>query len=79
MVVNYTMWISELGNKLCTQENCDIGIVWTYDHRDSSMLVSLRSDSAEVDVSVIAKRRGGGGHPKAAAFKYKGDIEKLFT
>jgi nanoRNase/pAp phosphatase (c-di-AMP/oligoRNAs hydrolase) len=31
-----------------------------------------------VDVSVIAKKYKGGGHPKASAFKWTGSIEKLF-
>jgi phosphoesterase RecJ-like protein len=30
--------------------------------------VSLRSTDGKVDVSAIARKRGGGGHPRAAGF-----------
>lgn len=38
--------------------------------------VSLRSRSS-IDVSQIAKEFGGGGHKKAAGFKFKGDVDAL--
>lgn len=40
--------------------------------------VSLRSAKPEVDVSVIAKNRGGGGHKGAAGFKVK-NFEDIFV
>ena len=52
-------------------------MLWTYDHREMVYLVSLRSNNDNVDVSAIAKKLGGGGHKKAAAFKYKGNIENI--
>ncbi len=39
-----------------------------YDHAKRHYYVSLRSDSDEVDVSVIAKSLGGGGHRRASGF-----------
>lgn len=37
---------------------------------------SLRSKHPDIDVSVLAARLGGGGHPKAAAFHFNGQIIK---
>lgn len=39
--------------------------------------VSLRSRSAEYDVSAIARSFGGGGHKPAAAFRWRKDFETL--
>ncbi len=39
-----------------------------YDHAKRHYYVSLRSDSDDVDVSVIAKSLGGGGHKRASGF-----------
>ncbi len=43
-----------------------IGIIWS--RRDQQLICSLRSDGS-VDVSELAKKYGGGGHPAAAAFR----------
>jgi nanoRNase/pAp phosphatase (c-di-AMP/oligoRNAs hydrolase) len=40
--------------------------------------VSLRSAKEEVDVSLIAKRKGGGGHKGAAGFEVK-TFEEIWT
>ena len=42
-----------------------------YDHVKRHFYVSLRSDSDEVDVSIIAKSLGGGGHKRASGFTCK--------
>ncbi len=39
--------------------------------------VSLRSSDGEVDVSAIARRRGGGGHVRAAGFSTDASLEEL--
>ena len=36
--------------------------------REGVMKVSLRASADEVDVSVIARKEGGGGHRQAAGF-----------
>lgn len=79
-VVNSSTLGSEMGNAMCTQIGVDIGIVWSYDHRSKQFRVSLRSiDGDKADVSIIAKKFGGGGHKCAAAFAWKGSsIEELF-
>ncbi|MBN1918536.1 MAG: bifunctional oligoribonuclease/PAP phosphatase NrnA [Verrucomicrobia bacterium] len=42
-----------------------------------SVRVSLRSNSAGLDVSRIASRLGGGGHPKAAACTLRGGLDAV--
>lgn len=59
--------ISELGNELC-KRHADIDYVGIVDM--GAMKVSFRTVK-EVDVSEIAKRLGGGGHPKAAGAPIK--------
>jgi len=41
--------------------------------------VSLRSSDGEVDVSAIARQRGGGGHKRAAGFSTDLDVEALVS
>lgn len=56
---------SNLGNYICKQ-GYDVGIVWSVDK--DLIRVSLRS-IGETDVSIIAKKHGGGGHKNAAGFE----------
>jgi phosphoesterase RecJ-like protein len=37
----------------------------------------LRSSVDEVDVSAIARRFGGGGHPQAAGFSSEASVEEI--
>jgi hypothetical protein len=54
------------------------GMIWEYEHATKVFRVSLRSDCDEVDVSLIAKKFGGGGHRRAAGFSHTGaSIEEL--
>jgi bifunctional oligoribonuclease and PAP phosphatase NrnA len=41
--------------------------------------VSLRSSSGEVDVSAIARKKGGGGHKRAAGFSTDLELDQLVT
>jgi oligoribonuclease NrnB/cAMP/cGMP phosphodiesterase (DHH superfamily) len=52
-------YLSELGNKICTSVKCDFCAIYT------GVNMSLRS-IGDMDVSIIAKRYGGGGHKNAA-------------
>ena len=78
MVVNSSHWMSEIGAKL--SPDCDIALIWYYDHNDRIIKVSLRSFHEHVDVSEVSKKFGGGGHKKAGGFTLPGDynIEDLF-
>lgn len=76
-VVNSPNFQSDIGNILVSRFDCDVGLVWYYDHAKKRCVVSLRSCKDEVDVSKIAQMFGGGGHPRAAGFQWVDDIEKL--
>ena len=72
LACNAPAWYaSELGNRLALKSNSGIGMVWQKIARpgvtDTIMQVSLRS-VGEVDVEVIAKALGGGGHKHAAGY-----------
>ncbi len=60
------VFASELGHQLA--EQCStFGLIWQLSG-DGEVKVSLRSNGS-IDVSVIALRYGGGGHPNAAGFR----------
>lgn len=61
------MFASDIGNQLARLKP-PIGIV--VNMHDNTLTVSLRSDDS-VDVSAIAKKYGGGGHPRASGFNIK--------
>lgn len=65
-------YTSELGNKMCEVLDIDIAFL-IYDGG-----VALRS-LGDIDVSVIAKHFGGGGHKNAAGFKINTDFSKLLN
>jgi len=62
--INATTLISETGNALAADEP----FVAMYFDTEDKRVFSLRSHDDGEDVSVIAKKYGGGGHPRAAGF-----------
>ena len=78
LVVNASHWMSEIGNRLAP--DCDVAMIWYYDHADRLIKVSLRSFHDTVDVSEVAKKFKGGGHKKAAGFTLPGDanVDDIF-
>ena len=58
--------ISELLNFLCRESGVALG--W-WQMKDGRFKYSLRSSPGTVDVSRLAQRYGGGGHPNAAGFE----------
>ena len=44
---------------------------------DAPRRISMRASSDEVDVSAIARQRGGGGHPQAAGFSSSESIDEI--
>lgn len=68
-------WASELAGALA-EEHGPYGVC--YGHGDGKRHFSLRS-RGDVDVSVIAKRFGGGGHKNAAGFKVTFDQMNLYS
>ncbi|PRP82716.1 DHH family phosphohydrolase [Planoprotostelium fungivorum] len=77
MVLNCTHLMNEIGNELALQPACDFALVWQYDHHSDKIIVSMRSSNMKVDLSEIARQFGGGGHTKAAAFRWSGTIQQL--
>lgn len=61
------LFASELGNSLAEQSGT-YGLIWHFSG-DGEIKASLRSKGRTLDVSLIATRYGGGGHPNAAGFR----------
>jgi oligoribonuclease NrnB/cAMP/cGMP phosphodiesterase (DHH superfamily) len=77
LVVNSSHWVSEIGGRLA--KSADAALVWYYDHGRGCYCCSLRSAHDDVDVSVIAKEFGGGGHRLASGFQTPvNNIEEIF-
>lgn len=66
LVVNATVLYSEIAGVLAKGRPFGAGY---YDRNDGKRVWSLRSASDGVDVSVIAKAHGGGGHKHAAGYE----------
>lgn len=80
MVVNASTVASEIGNALATLPGVDFGLMWSYEHASKTYRVSLRSASDAVDVSIMAKAFGGGGHRRASGFTFAGSsIQELLV
>lgn len=61
------LFASELGT-LLAERGATFGLVWQLSG-NGDIKVSLRSKGDALDVSVVAARYGGGGHPNAAGFR----------
>jgi len=59
---------SDVGNLLAKRDTIDFAILWNYYHPKKEYRISLRAAN-KVDVSIIAKQFGGGGHKNAAGFR----------
>ncbi len=66
LAVNSPANQSEIGHRLLQEEGCEVAII--YFRKKGRWIYSLRSEG-DVDVSEIAKERGGGGHKHAAGFE----------
>lgn len=76
------MFQSEIGNYLSEkyQSECDFAVVWFYIPLEGKFVFSLRASAeSEIDLSAVAKKYGGGGHPKASGFTYIGSFTDLFS
>lgn len=66
-IINTTEGItSELGNAFMEQTDADFVIMWYYSNSQKNYYYSLRSCDQKVDVGLLAKNYGGGGHRNAA-------------
>lgn len=66
LMVNATVLFSEIAGELA--KNRPFGACW-FLRSDRRRVFSLRSDANGLDVSEIAKKFGGGGHPRAAGYE----------
>ncbi len=66
-----------LANKLAQNPDVDFAAVYSVSKKGNKT-VMLRAVKDDVDVSKVAEKYGGGGHQKAAAFKYGGKISSIF-
>jgi len=61
------------------EENCEVAAIYEYCYEQNLYKISLRSSGDDSpDVSVIASKYGGGGHPRASGFSWKSDLKSLF-
>lgn len=67
-VCNSREYVSEIGEAMCKTLPCDYAMVWSYNHANGDLRVSLRSTDSGADVNMVAKTYGGGGHRNAAGF-----------
>lgn len=76
--VNSITYRSEVGNVLANKPECSFAFVYRYDIDHLEWFISLRGDSEnKIDLSKIAQKYGGGGHPNACGFAYKGPINNI--
>lgn len=68
-VINSCIFQSELGELMCKTYDVDYAIIYFDSHETNKRIFSLRSSvDSGFDVSVIAVRKGGGGHFHAAGY-----------
>ena len=65
---------SEVGNRLTKDEKeCDFAAMWRYNPDGDEWWISCRTSKSDIDLSVITRKLGGGGHPKASGFTIKNE------
>lgn len=71
---------SDLGNKISElNSQYDFVILWSYHYNTQEYSIILRTKKNNIDLSEIAKIYGGGGHPRASRFAWKGEINDLWN
>lgn len=69
---------SDIGNQVFNKYPIgDFSCVWDYDLYRNQTMYSLRSTNDRTDVSVIAKKFGGGGHRNASGMIFPGIVPSL--
>lgn len=71
--------ISDIGNYLAVNYDCDFAAVWRYHIVEDEWRISLRGIREDINLAKIAETFGGGGHKKAAGFKLNEPIRNWFT
>lgn len=78
-----TNFHSEIGERLLQTGKCQVAMIWTleeYNRVYSIKLRSLERGDESIDVDILAKKFGGGGHVNAAAFSFPATevVHKVF-
>lgn len=76
--VNSVRYRSEIGSELAARPECKFSFVYRHDINTNEWWISLRGKGG-IDLGIVAKKYGGGGHPDAAGFSYKGNIYDILT
>jgi oligoribonuclease NrnB/cAMP/cGMP phosphodiesterase (DHH superfamily) len=74
--------VSDIGNYVMENLNCDFVVVWNFNHMNNTYKYSLRSIDSKIDISCIAKIFDGGGHRNASGFtsnKHPNDLFNINT
>jgi oligoribonuclease NrnB/cAMP/cGMP phosphodiesterase (DHH superfamily) len=71
--------ISDLGNYVMDNLDCDFVILWSYNHNEEQYSYSLRSKDEKTDVGEIAKFFNGGGHRNASGLRNDKNPKELFN
>jgi len=75
-----TIYRSDIGAKLALREEGDFALVWRYNMEKDEVWISLRgSNEKGIDLTPLAQKYGGGGHPNACGFAVKGSIQQLWV
>lgn len=78
--LNCIKYISDVGNQLCKKPECKFAFIYRYDMIQHMWYISLRGVAeSNINLSLIAKKYGGGGHPLAAGFTYKGNLNDIIS
>lgn len=71
---------SDVGNVISEKNpKYDFICLWNYHYNHNEYGIMLRTRHDGIDLSILASKYGGGGHPRAARFTYKGNIQNLFN
>jgi oligoribonuclease NrnB/cAMP/cGMP phosphodiesterase (DHH superfamily) len=68
---------SEVGNVLCGLGDCDFAVCYRYSYEKDEWWISCRTDNDKIDLSVLTRKLGGGGHPRASGFDIKNSKNAL--
>ncbi len=64
---------SEVGNRLAKMD-CDFSAMWRYNYEKDEWWISCRTTKDNIDLSIITRQLGGGGHQKSAGFFIRNSI-----
>jgi len=83
----YYVWVaetrlyrSEVGDILCSRDDCDFSLTYCYDLKQNAWWISLRSKNDKQDVSQVAQNyNNGGGHHNASGFGWFKHLNELLV